>query len=418
MSSPDNSHSDSEVKAIKQRNELLLGLSGGPDSTVVAYLMRRQNVPIVGISIAFLDDKFNKYFTDIFKSSRSMANLDRSKIFCEKLGVSFYGVDATQEYYDRVLGPMLTARLCGEKFNWRLAESALLMEILYNKAQKLGLQKMATGHYAKIHANKIKQEYGLVTASDIPNDQSYLLGLMDHRKLGQFEFPLGDLRKSEVQRLLKSFGGEEQSEEEILNPFAPEMSGKFFGKLVSAGLNRPGTVHAYPSGIVVGDHPGIVSFELGEKNIPKEKYLGLIEKENVVCKINPQNQKVYIGPLEIYFFDQAWIIDLKLTNVVDTTSVVVYYVKVTGEDRPIKGEICFKNNKTAILNLDKKTACLEKGSTIIFYDREGANARLCGSARVLDNSTITPLDRLEYMGGKGRGKGGQTLPRDPDNLEF
>ena len=137
---------ESAIIKSHSKSDVLIGLSGGPDSTVVAHLLRKQRLPLVGLGIAFLDDKYLSYFSDEFAASRSFANLERMKLFCESIDIPFYAVDASQEYFDRVFGPLLTARLSGQKFLWRMEESVLLMEILVAKAAKLIISQIATGH--------------------------------------------------------------------------------------------------------------------------------------------------------------------------------------------------------------------------------------------------------------------------------
>ncbi|MBT3982803.1 MAG: hypothetical protein HOE90_15700 [Bacteriovoracaceae bacterium] len=406
----------------KQPNEtkVLLSLTGGMDSTVVAYLLNKQGYKCIGVSIVFLDDKFESFFTPSFFKPRSYQNLENLQTFCQKIGIPFYGIQASREYFDCIIEPMVAARLAGESYPLRYAENKLIMKILAEKSEKLETDLIATGHYAKIHRNLVKNEFALLTANDIKSDQSYFLCQTDASLFKKLLFPLGDLRKTEVEKLLKSFGQKiEIYSGETESIFLEGKELEFFKSQSPPDLRESGTIHTEGGGAVIGDHQGVIEYEIGQENLSTENFFGMVDKENVVVEINSMDRKIVIGPPDEFFFDCCSIVNVFFVKEIDKTKPIEVFIHHMADQE--EREMCtlyFKNNNCAYLVFKKPIYSITIGKVIVFYNKSGGASHLIGSGVVYDNGDFSPINRVEKYDEPEYDTEGKVVRTPPKEFKF
>lgn len=193
-----------DQQARKER--VVVGLSGGLDSYVTAYLLKIQKYDLIGVTIANHWDELSTTQSSGFLSCHlNQEKLDAIKEFCHKLGISHQIIKTSDEFKDAVVDPWVEERLMGKLPLpcWNCHE--LRMRTLHQKMLDVGAKFMATGHYAKIFHQDGQYNF-IHTSNEEEHDQSALLSRLPQNILSGLILPLSDLSRKEVIKLGQNFG--------------------------------------------------------------------------------------------------------------------------------------------------------------------------------------------------------------------
>ncbi len=238
----------------KQR--VIVGMSGGVDSSVAALLLREQGFDVHGLFMDnWEDDEEDTYCTAAqdFQDARQVA---------KELGIPLHKVNFTAEYRDRVFRYFLDEYAAGRTPNPDvLCNSEIKFKAFLNHALRLGAERIATGHYARL-----REDHGqmrLLKARDTGKDQSYFLHAVAGAALARSLFPLGDLQKGEVREraLHAGFANHAKKDSTGICFIGERKFREFLGKYLPA---QPGEMHT-PAGECVGEHQGLMYYTLGQR---------------------------------------------------------------------------------------------------------------------------------------------------------
>jgi tRNA-specific 2-thiouridylase len=184
---------------IKQR--IVVGLSGGVDSAVSAYLLKQQGHEVVGIFMKnWEDDDDSEY------CSSRQDWLDAASV-ADVIGIDVEHVNFAAEYKDRVFAEFLREYEAGRTPNPDiLCNAEIKFKAFLDHAMRLGADKIATGHYARVRFNDATGRYELLKGVDPTKDQSYFLHRLSQAQLSKTLFPVGELHKTEVRRIAAEIG--------------------------------------------------------------------------------------------------------------------------------------------------------------------------------------------------------------------
>lgn len=184
---------------------VVVGLSGGVDSSVAAYLLKEQGYEVIGMFM-------KNWHDDSVTISNECPWLDDSNdamIVAQHLGIPFQAIDLSKEYKERIVDYMFTEYQAGRTPNPDvLCNREIKFDIFLKAALKLGADYVATGHYARreeIDVNE-KKIYRLLAGKDPNKDQSYFLCQLTQEQLSKALFPIGELLKPEVREIAKKAG--------------------------------------------------------------------------------------------------------------------------------------------------------------------------------------------------------------------
>lgn len=179
---------------MKKKLTVAVGMSGGVDSSVAAYLLKKQGYNVIGLFMKnWEDEKSNCSAKEDFS--------DVSKI-CNQLSIDYYTINFTKEYFDRVFSKCLKDFKKGITPNPDiLCNKEIKFDLFLKKALEIGADYLATGHYAQIE--KTDGQNHLIKASDLKKDQSYFLYTIKSKILEKVLFPIGHLEKTEVRKIAK-----------------------------------------------------------------------------------------------------------------------------------------------------------------------------------------------------------------------
>ncbi len=185
--------------------KVVIGLSGGVDSSVAAYLLKKQGYDVIAL--------FMKNWHDTTGVLKGDCPWDEDILFAEmvakKLDIPFHTVDLSTSYRKKVVDYMFSEYEKGRTPNPDvLCNREIKFDLFVEEAQKLGAWKVATGHYSRIEkiSNEKNSYYRLLSGKDQNKDQSYFLCQLSQRQLGMALFPLGEIDKPEVRKIAEDLG--------------------------------------------------------------------------------------------------------------------------------------------------------------------------------------------------------------------
>jgi tRNA-specific 2-thiouridylase len=236
---------------------VLVGMSGGVDSSVAALLLKQQGYEVIGVTL-------NLWSYEARQEPYNECCSLEVRTVAQQLGIEHHFVDAGREFKERVVDVFLaehtqgrTPSPCG-RCN-RLVRFPILLEI----ADRLGCDVLATGHHARIAVED--GIYYLLTSKDPLKDQSYFLYGLTQEQLKRILFPVGDLLKSEVWQIAKEHNLVSARKPESMDLcFIPSGDYRTYLKAKLDGVVRPGEI-VDTSGRVVGHHEGLSFYTIGQR---------------------------------------------------------------------------------------------------------------------------------------------------------
>ncbi len=247
------------------KSKIAVGLSGGVDSSVVAYLLKEQGHDVTGVFMQCWDAK----------ADGCRADDDRADAVAvaAKLGIKFVSLDFVKEYKERVIEYFYREYESGRTPNPDvMCNKEIKFGLFLDWAVKEGFDYVATGHYAQV--KHVADEYKLLMGVDATKDQSYFLYLLGQEQLAKTLFPLGELRKDEVRQIAQQVGLHTFDKPDSVGIcFIGEVDIKEF--LKKRLIPRSGNV-INTKGEVIGKHDGVVFYTIGQRHgFEITKYVGL-----------------------------------------------------------------------------------------------------------------------------------------------
>jgi tRNA-specific 2-thiouridylase len=244
------------VTAPRKGQRVVVGLSGGVDSAVSAYLLKQQGFEVIGIFMKNWEDDDDSEFC----SSRQDF-LDAASV-ADVLGIEIEHVNFAAEYKDRVFAEFLREYQAGRTPNPDvLCNAEIKFKAFLDHAMRLGAEMIATGHYARVREQG--GQFQLLKGLDPLKDQSYFLHRLNQAQLSKTLFPVGELPKTEVRRIaaeIKLPNAKKKDSTGICfigeRPFR-----EFLNRYLS---NQPGPIKD-DRGRVLGEHVGLSFYTLGQR---------------------------------------------------------------------------------------------------------------------------------------------------------
>jgi tRNA-specific 2-thiouridylase len=233
-----------------KKTRVVCGMSGGVDSAVAAHILKQQGYDVLGV--------FMKNWQDDGQGCNAAQDYEDVKAVCLALDIPYYTVNFEQEYYDRVFTYFLDEYRRGRTPNPDvLCNSEIKFAAFLEHAQKLGAEKLATGHYARTDGPR------LLRAADASKDQTYFLCMLSPQQVSAALFPIGGMLKSEV-RVVASQLGLRVAEKKDSTGICFIGERKFRDFLSGFLPGKPGDIMT-PDGRVVGRHQGVMYYTLGQR---------------------------------------------------------------------------------------------------------------------------------------------------------
>lgn len=342
---------------MEKNKKVLLGMSGGVDSSVSAILLQQQGYEVIGCTMKLWEQQENE----------SKAVEDAKKV-CDLLGIEHYTVDLKQKFKCCVINKFVeeyenarTPNPCVE------CNKYLKFGAFYEKAKELGCEYIATGHYAKIDYSDKYQQYVLKKSSEEKKDQTYFLYTIPKEKLEHIIFPLQDYSDKQNTREIAEKNGLEvatkKDSQEIC--FIPNDDYKEFLEQYGNYKSKKGNI-VLRDGRVLGQHNGLINYTIGQR-----KGLGISYQEPLyVIKLDKEKNEVIVGVHdelynnELLAEDVNWLVFDKLEGTIRCNAKIRYRAKEAPaiiEPHGDKIKIRFEEAQRAIT----------PGQSVVFYDENG-----------------------------------------------
>ena len=266
----------------------LVAMSGGVDSSVAAKLLCDAGNLCIGCTMKLYDNA--DAGIDRAHTCCSLDDVEDARSVAHRLGMDYFVFNFSDDFREKVIDKFVASYLSGRTPNPCIdCNRYMKFDKLFDRADVLGCDKIATGHYARI--DFADGRYRLKKALDETKDQSYVLYAMTQKQLSRTLFPLGDLAKSETRRIADAAGfvnADKPDSQDIC--FVPDGD---YAKIIELHMGRPAAPGNFidPTGKVLGKHAGIIRYTVGQ-----HRGLGIdTPGKRYVCAVNAADNTVTLG---------------------------------------------------------------------------------------------------------------------------
>lgn len=345
------------------KNRVVIGMSGGVDSSVAAYLLKKEGYDVIGITMKLWEDD-DPEIKDIEGGCCSLSSIDDAKLVANKLDIPHYVVNFKKRFKDKVIKNFLSEYKEGRTPNpCIVCNKEMKYDLMLKKAFELDAYYIATGHYAEVEERD--GQYYLKKSKTSEKDQTYAIYNVTQEQLKHSLFPLSKFtNKDEVREIAKEIGlviYDKPDSQDIC--FVPDNDYSKFIKKNADYEILPGNF-VNKDGKVLGKHKGIVNYTIGQR-----KGLGLaLGYPAYVIDINAKKNEVVIGINDDIFKDRLIADDINFINIDRLKEPTRFTAKVRYS---AKEEPCtvypLKNNKVEVV-FDNKIRAITPGQSVVFYD--------------------------------------------------
>lgn len=340
---------------------IVVAMSGGVDSSVVAYLLKEQGHEVIGITLYVKeenDDRFN------VKKCCSLADIQKAREISSKLDIPHYIIDVRDRFKEEVIDYFVKSYEAGETPNPCIrCNRKIKFGDLLRHSRKIDADFLATGHYARVEYDKTRQRYLLRHADERNKDQSYFLYSLRQAQLKYSMFPLGNIRsKQETKSISALFDSSLNSKKEsqdvcfiegndyriFLKKYLPERKGPFIFQ---------------KTGEVIGYHNGYYFYTIGQR-----RGLNISWSERLyVVKIIPEKNEVVLGLLEDALKKQLVVKNLNFIYYERPPKRFDALCQIRYKGELIKSEITIKDRQ-AFVSLKRPAFAVTPGQAAVFFD--------------------------------------------------
>ena len=354
------------MKSTPQNTRVIVGMSGGVDSSVAALLLLQQGYQVEGLFMKnWEEDDTEEYCS-------ATTDLADAQSVSDQLGIKLHTVNFSSEYWDRVFAYFLQEYRSGRTPNPDiLCNKEIKFKAFLEYAINIGADYIATGHYVRVD-HSLKNTVRMLKGWDNNKDQSYFLYTLGQKQLAKSLFPIGELEKSTVRKLAKEAGfGTANKKDSTGICFIGERKFKdFLQRFIPA---QPGDIIT-PTGEIIGTHQGLMYYTLGQrqglgigglKTASEAPWFVLAKDlDNNHLIAGQGHQHPLLLKKQLHASQLHWVSGKALANSFDCKAKIRYRQSEQNcrvvIDKQEVATVCFEKNQRAIT----------PGQSIVFYDND------------------------------------------------
>ena len=348
--------------SFSESKRVVLGMSGGVDSSVAAKLLKEQGYEVIGVTLKVWEEEDD---TSVSKrwQERGCCKVGMARHVSELLGISHRVIDTRERFQKGVIEDFIGGYLQGTTPNPCVrCNERVKFEGLFQVADELRADYIATGHYANIKHDQGGTPF-LVRGKDAKKDQSYFLYRIPPRWLSKMIFPLGDMEKPDVWREAEAMGlpvDELKESQEIC--FVTQGDYRQFLKQHAPQASSPGTF-VDETGKELGQHQGVAFYTPGQR-----KGLGVAGGSRLyVQRVLPDMNMVVLGPAEDLDSSECLVSDLNIFSPESLEHASKIEVKFRYSSPPVPAAYRWSDSTSITIRFDAPVRALSPGQSAVFY---------------------------------------------------
>ncbi|HNW25577.1 MAG TPA: tRNA 2-thiouridine(34) synthase MnmA [Candidatus Gastranaerophilaceae bacterium] len=351
---------------VNKNSKILVGMSGGVDSSVTALLLKEQGHEVIGVTMSIWSG--GKYKGDISSdnscknacySPNEKEDIEEAKKIADKIGIPFYTFDCSKEYEKIVLENFKQEYLSGRTPNPCIRCNSLIkFDVLPFLAKRAGLEfdKFATGHYAQVEFDKKNKRYIIKKGINPKKDQSYFLYKLRQDQLANIIMPLGCYEKDEIRKIAKNNGLKVHDK-----PDSQDFYDGDYNELLEVKPKTGNIVDK--NGKILGKHQGIWNFTIGQR-----KGIGIAHTSPLyVIELNKEKNEVIVGEIDKTFKKSLLAVDINWVSINELKNKTKATAKVRSAQIPVDVKLIPQGNNI-LVEFDEMQKSLTKGQSVVFYD--------------------------------------------------
>lgn len=341
--------------------KVIVGMSGGVDSSTTAYLLKEKGYEVQGVSFILYEARLRRESSYRHVACCSIEAIKEAAIVAEQIGIPHSIIDLREEFLDKVINPFINSYRKGLTPNpCILCNKYIKFPFLFKIATQRGASYISTGHYARI-------EHGsLLKGIDQKKDQSYVLYMLKKEELQKLILPLGELTKERVREIARSLGlvAVRRPESQEICFIEERRYSEFLSALIEPD---EGPVIDIKTGETLKTHKGIFNYTIGQR-----RGLGISSREPYyVVKIEPEKKAVYVGRREDACKKEIIVSDLNLLEPsafsLKPSMRATVKIRSTMKDEP--ATLYVEGDSIRVL-FDSPQWAPAPGQSAVFYDGE------------------------------------------------
>ena len=337
-----------------EKKKVVIGMSGGVDSSVAALLLKEQGYDVIGVTM------------ELWKKETDISIIDAKKV-ADKLEIPFYTIDLTKEFKQFVIDNFSKQYIAGKTPNPCIeCNKYLKFGLMLQKAKELfNADYIATGHYAKILYNKISNRYYIEEANTTSKDQTYVLYNLTQEQLKHTLMPLGEYSKEQVRKIAEQndfITANKKDSQEIC--FVED---KDYARFIQEHYNYKCKAGEFVDtrGNKYGKHKGIIHYTVGQR-----RGLGLSLKSPLYVKyVDPQTHEVILCPKEELFSDSLICNNINLITINKLEQPISASVKIRYSAPKVNATLIPIDDDTIKVVLNEPQRAVTPGQAVVFYDK-------------------------------------------------
>ncbi len=352
---------------MSAKERVVVAMSGGVDSSVVAGILSEQGYDLVGITIKTYRYEDTGGNAGNESSCCSLDGINEARAVAAKLGFPHYVLDFSEQFGHEVIQDFVDQYLNGQTPNpCVICNRKIKWEELLRKATALGARAVATGHYARVRHDAVTGRFVLSRGADRSKDQSYALWGLTQESLGRTMFPLADWTKADARAYGEKRGLVRPAKQESYEIcFIPDNNYERFLKERVPGLEssvQNGEIVL--DGQVVGRHRGFPFYTVGQR-----KGLGVARPSPLyVTAIDAEKNRIEVGEEDRLYHRGLVARNVNLIKYSGIREPMRVDARIRYKDGGGKAEICACNDGRMRVVFDEKRRAITKGQSVVFYE--------------------------------------------------
>ncbi len=347
------------------KKKVVVGMSGGVDSSVAAWLLKEQGYDVIGVTMQIWQDEDGAAAAEQ-GGCCGLSAVDDARRVAMQLDIPYYVMNFKQQFREKVMDYFVSEYLCARTPNPCIACNRYVKwESLLQRSLAIGADYIATGHYARVR-RLANGRYTVCSSATAEKDQTYALYSLTQEQLAHTLMPVGEYRKDEIRGMAQELGlavAQKPDSQEIC--FVPDGDYASFIETYS-GEKAPEGNFVTGDGTVLGRHRGISHYTIGQR-----RGLGLPMGHRVfVTGLRPQTNEVVVGENEELFSRRLFADRLNFMSVPGIEGEVRVTAKIRYKHRGAPAVIRMAGEDRVECLFDEPQRAATPGQAVVFYDGE------------------------------------------------